>query len=61
MKDLEPLPYRYKHIFGKIVTPGNQVAETSKLILSGYDDIIYSMFVKPYYKVFGKLKTKRIR
>jgi hypothetical protein len=59
MKDLEPLPYRYKHIFGKVVQPGKKVVETSKLVSSAFDDIIYSVFVKPYVKVYSKLKTKR--
>jgi hypothetical protein len=60
MKDLDPLPYRYKHILGRIVPPGNQVVETSKLISSAFDDMIYS-FIKPFHKVFGKYKIKKTK
>ena len=56
MKDFDPLPYRYKHIYGKIVHPGNKVVKTSKLISLSFDDMIYSMFIKPYIKAYNKLK-----
>jgi hypothetical protein len=61
MKDLEPLPYRYRHILGRIVPPDEQVVETSKLISSAFDDVIYSMFIKPYIKAYHRVKSKRIK
>ena len=60
MKDSEPLPYRYKHILGRIIPPDKQVVETSKLISSAFDDMIYS-FTNPFREVFGKYKIKKTK
>lgn len=60
MKDTDPLPYKYKYIYNKVVIMDNNI-NTYKLISESVDDLLYKIFVKPYIKVFRKYKSKKIR
>jgi len=61
MKDTDPLPYKSKCLYNKAYKVDDETVKVYELISESFDDLLYKMFIKPYIKVFGKYKNKKIK